>query len=91
MQYPSNLPVCLSQYLYSKTPLKENLHHNEGTNSQMLTQNVRFNYDAIFLDACVNLLLFTIMKQGSLSMMLILEIHLVVLGIEMNPCSFKCY
>ena len=53
MQYPSNLSVCLSQYLYSKTALKENLHHNEGTNSQMLTQNVRFNYDAIFLDQCM--------------------------------------
>lgn len=59
--------VCLSQYLYGKTSLKENLHQNQGANSQMFTQKIHFNYGTIFRHACINLLLlFIIMKQKNL-------------------------
>ena len=42
---PSQSPFCLSQYRYGKTSVKENLHPNEGANSQMFTQKVHFNYN----------------------------------------------
>jgi len=40
MHRPPNLPF----FCHNTRTVKENLHHNEGANSQMFTQKVRFNY-----------------------------------------------